>query len=343
MATPRVFVSSTCYDLRDIRQSLSQFIRSLGFEPVLSNEGDVFYSPTLHVAESCLMEVNHCQMLVLIIGGRYGTEYKDTNKSITNNEFIEAIKNKTCVFTLVLSEVYTSYYLYKSNAENEKLDRKAIQYPAADDYRIFEFIDEVQTQTRNNAIFPFRDFDDIQGYLRKQWAGMLYDFLRSKSEYDKVADTLDELKRLNQQIENMSGAILKRVVKPQELMATVRPLLQALIGSDLAQQQMSNIFEVEITPERILRCESISNLVGNKQLDEFKERILGYFDMKGSADDSKKALIKRSIDDYVASFNKMKSQIADYLSKFGYTVEEYLQEADSYLSRPAKISKVVDK
>ena len=38
MAVPRVFVSSTCYDLKYIRENLKYFIRSLGYEPVLSEE-----------------------------------------------------------------------------------------------------------------------------------------------------------------------------------------------------------------------------------------------------------------------------------------------------------------
>ena len=45
MAIPRVFVSSTCYDLKYIRENLKYFIRTLGYEPVLSEEGSVYYDP----------------------------------------------------------------------------------------------------------------------------------------------------------------------------------------------------------------------------------------------------------------------------------------------------------
>ena len=37
MARPRVFVSSTYYDLKHIRASLENFIESLGFDAVLRN------------------------------------------------------------------------------------------------------------------------------------------------------------------------------------------------------------------------------------------------------------------------------------------------------------------
>jgi hypothetical protein len=39
MAKPRVFVISTYYDLKHIRNSLEAFIESLGYDPVLFESG----------------------------------------------------------------------------------------------------------------------------------------------------------------------------------------------------------------------------------------------------------------------------------------------------------------
>jgi hypothetical protein len=36
MAKPRVFISSTFYDLRHVRADLERFIKDMGYEPVLS-------------------------------------------------------------------------------------------------------------------------------------------------------------------------------------------------------------------------------------------------------------------------------------------------------------------
>lgn len=46
MATPKVFVSSTCYDLGETRESIIRFIPTFGFEPILSDHGDVFFIQT---------------------------------------------------------------------------------------------------------------------------------------------------------------------------------------------------------------------------------------------------------------------------------------------------------
>src|SRR6478672_2964148 len=98
MAIPRVFVSSTCYDLKYIRENLRYFIRTLGYEPVLSEDGSVFYNPVLHVEDACLTEIPTCQLFVLIVGGRYGTRYQGGDSSITNEEFREAVKQRIPVF-----------------------------------------------------------------------------------------------------------------------------------------------------------------------------------------------------------------------------------------------------
>jgi hypothetical protein len=69
VANPRVFISSTCYDLRYIRENLKYFVRTLGYDPVLSEEGSIFYDPKTHVQDALLLEIPNCQLFVLIIGG----------------------------------------------------------------------------------------------------------------------------------------------------------------------------------------------------------------------------------------------------------------------------------
>jgi len=53
MAIPRVFVSSTCYDLHYIRENLKFFIKNMGFEPIMSDVGNVFYDPAKEVRVVC--------------------------------------------------------------------------------------------------------------------------------------------------------------------------------------------------------------------------------------------------------------------------------------------------
>ncbi len=73
MAKPRIFVSSTYYDLKHIRNSLEAFIEGFGYEPVLFESGDIPFRHNAPMDESCYSEISNCNMLVLIIGGRVGS------------------------------------------------------------------------------------------------------------------------------------------------------------------------------------------------------------------------------------------------------------------------------
>ncbi len=211
MAIPRVFISSTCYDLKYIRENLKYFIKTLGYEPVLSEEGAVYYDPTLDTQDSCLQEIPSCQIFVLIIGGRFGGAYKDTEDSITNNEYREAVKSKIPVFALVDNSVLSDNFVYQKNKANPDIDENKIMYPSADSTKIFGFIEEVRTNSVNNALNPFSDFSDIEAYLRQQWAGMMFSFLTRQNEDRRVADTLAALTQVSDKVEFLSTQILKSI------------------------------------------------------------------------------------------------------------------------------------
>jgi len=216
MATPRVFISSTCYDLKHIRENLKYFVKTLGYDPVLSEEGDVYYSPSSHTHDACLKEVSTCQIFVLIIGGKFGGSFKETDSSITNNEYRKAVKCDIPIFALVELAVYSDHHLYQTNQKENPNFFNKITYPSCDNIQIFNFIDEVRKQTENNALFPFTDFNDIECYLKKQWAGMMYDFLDQRSDESKSKITnklLDDLSLATRKSEELIKVLLKSTTK----------------------------------------------------------------------------------------------------------------------------------
>lgn len=211
MAAPKVFVSSTCFDLSEIREQLSRFVETFGFEPVLSENGDVFYHPDLHTHDSCIHEVANCQIFILIIGGRFGGEYKaDRNKSITNAEYKAARDSNIPVFTYVRDGVLSDHRIYLQNKKKEFVFY--IDYPAIEKQEfaldIFGFIDEVRRSPTNNAFEGFRSFRDIESHLRKQWAGMFFDLLKSR----EVKTQIDATNHLIAQI-GSSSSKLEELVK----------------------------------------------------------------------------------------------------------------------------------
>jgi hypothetical protein len=210
MAIPKVFIASTCYDLKHIRSNLKYLIESLGYEPILSEYGQVFYNPEEHTHDSCLSEVDNCHLFVLIIGGRYGGKFKDTDKSITNKEYEKAFKNKIPIFTLIEQDVYAEHHVYLENKNNSGVDINNIKFPSVDTVKIFDFIDEVRKQSVNNAIQPFANFIDIEDYIKNQFAGLFFSFLTKANEEKRVSDIVEQIFKVNEKIEFLSSQLLRQ-------------------------------------------------------------------------------------------------------------------------------------
>ncbi len=155
MAFPRVFVSSTCYDLGEIRDGLVSFITSYSYEPVLSERGDIFYHPDFHTHESCIQEIDNCQLFILIIGGRFGGHYIiDRKKSMVNAEYEAARHCAIPVFSFIKREVLEDLRLYEKNKANKDIVGKIV-FPSIEQqeyaHDIFELINEVRNSPVNNG------------------------------------------------------------------------------------------------------------------------------------------------------------------------------------------------
>lgn len=234
MAQPTIFVSSTFYDLRHIRESVKRFIERLGYLAVLSEEGAVFYDPKTTAAQACLAEVLNVQLFVLIIGGRYGSLVPESNQSVTNAEYQQAIRQKIPVFALIDEGTLHDYALYKANASDPDLVCR-LTFPHADDARIFKFIDDVTTRPANNALQPFRSAADIENYLQAQWAGMVHSFLVRQADQERVADSLELIGQVNARVELLTQQILSAVGSALDkvTVAALRRMLVSRAVSDL--------------------------------------------------------------------------------------------------------------
>ena len=123
---PRVFVSSTFYDLKFIREDISNFIKSHDFEPIMFEDGDIGYTPGKELDLSCYETMKSTDMVILIIGGEYGSPATGENQSkfeeyisITRNEFRSAVKTGIPVFVFIDAGVYAEYGVYEVKVEKE--------------------------------------------------------------------------------------------------------------------------------------------------------------------------------------------------------------------------------
>jgi len=196
MAKPRIFISSTYYDLKNIRADLERFIREQGYEAVLNEKGHIPYGNQEKLEEYCYKAIELCDILVAVIGGRFGSESKDDQYSISNLELKNALRLGRQIYIFVEKSVLAEYATYKVNKDNEN-----ITYAAVDDIRVYEFLDDVYNLQINNQIHPFETIYDITPYLKEQWSG-LFQMLLSESYKQKESNLLNDIgttaKTLNQ-------------------------------------------------------------------------------------------------------------------------------------------------
>jgi len=314
MAMPRVFISSTCYDLRYIRDNLKYFVKTIGYEPILSEEGSIYYDPTVDAQDSCLREVPSCQLFILIVGGRFGEAYKDTGASITNTEYREAVKSQVPIFALVDNSVLSEYFVYQKNKVNPKIDEKKIDYPSADSTKIFDFIEEVRRSSVNNALVAFSNFSDIESYLKQQWAGMMYSFLTRQNEDRRVADTLSALTQMSEKVEFLSTQILKSIgTEEAKLMSELYDVMM-----DHSCFRDFAWFRLKPTPKDILRNNTFKDCAAS--LGRKLEVVDGAdFNLSGDHEIAR-STFEQDSEDYL----KLREGVVGILSKYNVTLEDFL-------------------
>ena len=198
MAKPRVFVSSTFYDLIQVREDLERFISGLGYEPVLHEAGNIAYGKDSPPEGYLDREIQTCEMLICVIGGRYGTESREhPGSSITRQELRSALDNEIQVFIFVEHAVHSEFSTYSINKEASD-----IKYKFVDDIRVYEFIESVYELPRNNPVTPFQTASDIVEFLRNQWAGLFQRFLQDQKRIQEIR-ALEEMKSMTATLEEL--------------------------------------------------------------------------------------------------------------------------------------------
>lgn len=198
MARPRVFISSTYYDLKQTRENLDQFLHSLGYDTVRNEHGDIPYGNKEELEKYCYKEISNIDILVSIIGGRFGSEAKNSEWSISNEELRTAINSGKQVYIFIEKSVYNEYGTYLLNKENA--DTK---YRYVDDVRIYQFLEEIHKLTTNNNIKTFDSSAEIQEYLKEQFAGLFQSFLEASAKA-KDFSLSKKLENLAEKFEQLS-------------------------------------------------------------------------------------------------------------------------------------------
>jgi hypothetical protein len=288
MARPRVFVSSTFYDLKHVRSSLDIFIDSLGYDSILSEKGDIAYSHDTPLDESCYREVSTADIFVLVIGGRYGSsasreirepskKFFDRYESVTKLEHDEAVRRDIPIFILVESGVYAEYQTYLRNKES-----KSISYAHVDSVNVFILLEEILNRHRNNPLKTFERFSDIESWLREQWAGLFREFLHRTSSQQQIKALVDQVSALQEvtgTLKNYLEAVVAKV-SPDESAALIKREDNRLSRLSLRNKLLNNPWinhmghVIEIETKRRIPLEDICDAITrSNSFGDFRTQI----------------------------------------------------------------------
>lgn len=181
-----LFVSSTCYDLAQVRENISLFCEGAGIAALVSEQGSFPVDPSFSTVENCLKAVRErADIFLLVVGGRYGS-LSETGKSITNLEYLEAQSIGIPKYVFVKRDILALLPVWQSNPQADF--SRVVDSP-----KLFEFISDL----RNSGevwIFPFDSALDLTATLRAQLSYLFFDSLKWRKKLqplERISNRLD--------------------------------------------------------------------------------------------------------------------------------------------------------
>ena len=202
MRKPRIFVSSTIYDFKDLRSALKYWLSGIGFEVRMSERNDFGKDSSQNSYQACLDSIRECDYYILFIGSRAGGMYSTNPKiTITQMEYRYACKlAEQGIIKRIIIFVRQSIWDIKAdrNALKKYIEKEILLDEELQDKRegietitkqsstiiknselIFNFIEEVskidemrqaikkgQDYPKRNWVNIFNNFEDIVDVLK---------------------------------------------------------------------------------------------------------------------------------------------------------------------------------
>lgn len=239
-----VFVSSTCYDLGQMRSDLRSFIEGLGYRAILSDVSSFPVDPTRNNVDNCLVAIEeHASLFVLVVGGRYGSTMP-SGTSITNMEYNRALSMGIPRFVFVQKSVLHMMPIWRNN---KTADFTGI----CDSPKLFEFVETLHDKS-NQWVFPFETANDIIEALKHQWAYLFDALLVIKRKLDGTP--------FSKRITELDGEVYRLAVdKPAHWEYSLFACL--LRGQVQSAQHLKWDAQYGIVTSSVIQCNDIQSLL----------------------------------------------------------------------------------
>lgn len=290
-----IFISSTDYDLRDLRAELQRFLSELGYRPILSSaEGFADKAPQLQPWECCLPVLQQCFVVILVIDAKYGQRFawpsfpdisRGMDISPTHAEYRLSLSQRKRMLVFVREEISSFYSAYRKALDTANGDAtKAKQLletvlPNRISPDVLEFFEEVKRTSPIPWIRTFRDVTDIKTEVRKKLLNELAEvFLIREGHVDTLIQKLSEV--LEDLTPEARERALKRIGATRALIEGFENLTKELRESKEKELEARNALErnrsqLEQLEKNSAEAAKLRDQVGEQasQLRELKSQI----------------------------------------------------------------------
>lgn len=162
----KIFISSTCHDLKDIRAELFRHLEKLGYFPILSEDEDFPVKLGVDKISSCIEAVKQSDCFILIIGTKYGEIIEGEGISYTQKEYQAACDNNIPRINFCLESVWNLARIRGKNPnleypEDFDKDREKID-------KLFDLLDRVRNDEKDDWIHPFKTSVELKRIVEKR-------------------------------------------------------------------------------------------------------------------------------------------------------------------------------
>ena len=166
-----VFLSSTCYDLIDVRAEVEMDLEAIGLKPILSDRpsSEFAVASDANSIESCLVNVRQCDYFIVVLSQRYGPSLKKAGYpdiSATHLEYLEAKRTKKPIYMYVRDRLEADYNIWKKNKGN----KVTLSWVNDKDQGIFQLLEEhrrlAMHSKKSNWVWIFRDSVELRKRIR---------------------------------------------------------------------------------------------------------------------------------------------------------------------------------
>jgi len=248
---PNIFISSTIADLQYLRDGLRDAIDDLAYNPVMSEFGEVGYLNPVTAAESCYRTVKDCQMVVIIVGLRYGVVGPD-GLSVTHREFRTAAENRIPTISFVEPQVLNFKQVYDA-------DPSAVLWssfkPMDGPKHTFELVSEIVSLDSYNGLIPFHSVSDAKQKLKRQIADFVGQRLGEVGSvmHRNLQEILAQISTLRTELAQRPNVDAQQHYRSQQHLVIMRFLLEDRHSS---LRNLAELFyeELDAAFEPLMKC-----------------------------------------------------------------------------------------